>query len=150
MAEAPVTTVKETNPLVEKIGKDKLRAVAALGIAAAGLFGLASGRANAGAGVAIETTNPFTGVPVAAWVDVESVESKTWQQLGIAGEIGDRAKGASGVATVVQIGGVSVRVGYTELDKGNGVVVLAVHPAADTSNAYSQREAATREMLPKK
>jgi len=54
---APITT-KETNRLVEKIGKDRARAVAALGIAALALFGAASGKANVGAGVVVLAVHP--------------------------------------------------------------------------------------------
>lgn len=150
MAEAESPQEVKRNPLVEKIGTDKVRALAALGIAAAGLFGVASGKANVGAGVAVETTNPFTGQPIAALLDVESTERSGWELLGIAGDITDRARGASGVATIVQVGGAKVRVGYTELDRGDGVVILAVHPAAAISNVASRREVATREALAQK
>lgn len=124
---------RETNPLVEKLGKHKLRALAAIGIVASGLFGI-SGKANAGAGVSVEAYNPFTGRNVAGVVTVESTEKGGWQSLGISPRVSGRVSGRGELFTV-SIGGASFNVGYTELkgDKGEGsTVLLAIHPAADT------------------
>jgi hypothetical protein len=71
MSEA-VAEVKR-NPLVEKIGEKKLRAVAALGIAAASFLGI-SGKLNTGVGAGIETLDPNTGKSVTVGVMASSTE----------------------------------------------------------------------------
>jgi hypothetical protein len=70
---AETTEVKETRNLTEKIGKDKARLVASLGLAAATLLGI-SGKPNTGMGSVVEVPNPATGEQVGVGVMVSSTE----------------------------------------------------------------------------
>lgn len=118
------------NPLVEKIGKDKVRAIASLGLAAATLLGI-SGKPNTGVGVGVEVPNPATGEQVSVGVMAYSAEDE-WPR-GLPNIPGKDYKDLE--VYQVRIGGTGFAV-YTaslEDDAGNIVKTVGVYPRFETT-----------------
>lgn len=120
---------KETNKLVEKIGKDKVRAIAALGIAAAGFLGI-SGKANTGVGVGIEVPGD-----ILAGVTVSSTEEQ--YPLGFPNVPGKESY-QDLESYSVNIGGAKFTVFKATLEKGEygdmaNKTIVGVYPGFETT-----------------
>lgn len=122
---------KETNKLVEKIGKDKVRAIASLGLAAATLLGI-SGKPETGVGLGIDVPDPFTGRQVTVGVISSSTEGEYPMGLpsipGKEWHPGDKLD-----VYQVRIGNAMVGV-YTESHAGNSSVIktIGIYPGFET------------------
>lgn len=112
------TVTKETNRVVEKIGKNKARALAALGIAAAEFLGI-SGKPDSYAGVGISLPDPTTGGEVTAGLAISSAEfgrNNNWGLLRSRRGFGGLGEEFRDVFRVI-VGGASFRI-YTARDWG--------------------------------
>ncbi len=120
---------KETNKLVEKIGKGRVRAIAYLGLAASMLLGI-SGKPNTGVGLGIEVPNPMTGESVS--VGVVATSSEYQYPMGTPNIPGKDYKDIQ--AYQVSIGGAKLAV-YTatlEGDDGSVVKTIGIYPGFET------------------
>lgn len=129
----PEPTTGETNRVVEIIGKDNARRIAAIGVAAVGLLGI-SGQPESGVGVGIEVPDPVTRKPVSVGLTVSSANVDI--PLGMPKEIADKiADGPDALqAYQVRIGGMNLAV-YTAKLTGqnpNAITILGVYPGFET------------------
>lgn len=125
MSEQASATEVKRNPLVERIGEKKVRAIAGLAIAAASLLGI-SGKPDAGVGVGVEVPNN-----ILAGVMVSSSEDQ--YPRGLPHVSGKEYKDIDWWSVVV--GGAKFTVYKAELkpDKySTGHTVLGVYPAFET------------------
>lgn len=130
VSEAPAPVAKEGNRLTEIISKDKMRAIAAIGLAGAGLLGI-SGKIESGVGVGVEIPDPFTGKQVSVGVMAYSSEDQ-WP-MGLPKVPGKDYKDLE--VYQVKIGGAGLAVYAGSLTKEDGEIVrtIGVYPAGETT-----------------
>lgn len=126
----------DSRALAEKIGGDKVRKIAAVGIAAASLLGI-SGKPEAGVGIGVELPNPTTEDAVGVGIALSSSESGI--PKGMPDQLGSRMKDIN--AWEVRVGGASVVVYEGSLDKGpsGGTVrTVGVYPGVEIDDFQSR------------
>jgi len=130
MAEVLVPPERKRNPLVEKLGQNKVRAIAALGLAAAGFLGI-SGKPNTGVGLGVEVPNPMTGESVSVGVMATSAEGQ--HPMGLPKIPGKEYKDIQ--AYQVSIGGAKLAVYIASLEDKDGSVVktIGIYPGFETT-----------------
>lgn len=137
MSETPAPTIKERNPLVEKLGKDNVRKLAAVGLALGALFGVGN-KANTGASIGISVHNPMTGAEERAGVGISLTEEEGTlgipnpdpRNYGIYAKLKSYEVEVNGVRFYVYVGEESRD---PEKYGGDMVTILAVRPGFETT-----------------
>ncbi len=129
LAQAP----RETNPIVEKLGKANIRKLAAVGLALSVLFGVGE-KVNSGASIGVEVYDPTTGKQKMVGVGLSLGKGDT---LGIPGPDERNLPSYKDLNTYeVEVNGTRfyAYTGSGERDKYNGVMVtiLAIRPGFET------------------
>ncbi len=126
--EGEIPTKQERNSLLERLGKDNVRKIAGIGLAAMAGFGI-TGKANVGGSATVEVFNPVTGKNVTVGVNVESTEKDILLGLGL-GENESKWDPESIRAYTVEIGGAKFSVisgQKTDLDNPTVTKIIAIH-----------------------
>lgn len=111
--EASTPQAAEKNPLLEKLGKDKLRWITSVGLFAATALGV-SGKPNIGGAAGVEVFSPVTGEPVSVGVNVVTRDEA--MATGIPDDMLVRMKDPS-ESFQVQVGSGSVIVYVTAMEE---------------------------------
>lgn len=131
----------EHNKLVEKIGKKRVQAIAALGFAAAAYLGI-SGKPNSGVGIGVESFDWDTGATqVAVGVALSSTEDV--YAMGFPKALADRMDYKDFKVFQVSIGGVKLAVWQASLEEGGGKTILGIYPGFETT--LGQKKVQTEE-----
>jgi hypothetical protein len=119
----------ETHRLIERLGKDKVRAIAALGLAAASFLGI-SGKPESGVGIGVEVPDFKTGGSVNVGVMASSTEGR--YPLGFPRIPGKEYKDIE--AWLVSIGGAKFTVYAATLgeEESPARTLLGVYPGFET------------------
>ncbi len=120
---------RETNPILEKIGKERLRMIASLGLAAAALLGI-SGKPNTGVGVLVEVPNPTTGEQVSVGVMTSSVEEDN-PFFGFGGS--SFKKNINNIkAFTVKVGNVNLTIATATVEGEDDIKTIGIYPNVET------------------
>lgn len=122
----PMSEVRtESNKLTELVGRDKMRTIAAIGLAAAGLLGV-SGKPESGVGVGVEIPNPTTGEQVSVGIVAASTEGE--YAMGLPAALANKMRDIQSYQ--LSIGGVKLAVYTASLwnDDGSMVKTVGVYP----------------------